>query len=86
MQPLKRGHGLCLLSLLKDRVKQNPHAIALLAPGRKPITYACFLGQIEQTSQALNSLGIGRDDRVAVVVPNGPEMAAVFLGVAAILC
>lgn len=32
---------------------------------------------------ALNSIGIGRGDRVAIVLPNGAEMAAAFLGVAA---
>ena len=31
---------------------------------------------------ALNDLGIGRNDRVAIVLPNGPEMAAAFLCVA----
>jgi acyl-CoA synthetase (AMP-forming)/AMP-acid ligase II len=30
----------------------------------------------------LNRAGIGRDDRVAIVLPNGPEAAAAFLGVA----
>ena len=28
-------------------------------------------------------LGVGRGDRVAIVLPNGPEMAAAFLSVAA---
>jgi len=32
---------------------------------------------------ALNERGIGRNDRVAIVLPNGPEMASVFLSVAA---
>lgn len=30
----------------------------------------------------LNALGIGRGDRVAIVLPNGPEMATAFLSVA----
>ena len=32
---------------------------------------------------SLNHLGVGRGDRVAIVLPNGPEMAAAFLAVAA---
>ena len=32
---------------------------------------------------ALNALGIGRGDRVAIVLPNGPEMATAFVAVAA---
>jgi acyl-CoA synthetase (AMP-forming)/AMP-acid ligase II len=31
----------------------------------------------------LNALGIGRNDRVAIILPNGPEMASAFLSVAA---
>ena len=30
----------------------------------------------------LNALGVGRQDRVAIVLPNGPEMAVAFLAVA----
>ena len=31
---------------------------------------------------ALNAIGIGRGDRVAIVLPNGPEMAASFVAIA----
>lgn len=31
----------------------------------------------------LNALGLGRGDRVAIVLPNGPEMATAFVAVAA---
>ena len=33
--------------------------------------------------RALRELNIDRSDRVAVVLPNGPDMAAAFLGIAA---
>jgi acyl-CoA synthetase (AMP-forming)/AMP-acid ligase II/thioesterase domain-containing protein/acyl carrier protein len=39
--------------------------------------------QVQAVVQTLNGMGLGRPDRVAVVLPNGPEMAAAFLGVAA---
>ena len=35
------------------------------------------------TIEALNRLGLGRSDRVAIVLPNGPEMATAFVAVAA---
>ena len=35
-----------------------------------------------RTVADLNLMGVGRGDRVAIVLPNGPEMAAAFLGVA----
>jgi acyl-CoA synthetase (AMP-forming)/AMP-acid ligase II len=38
---------------------------------------------MDYVGQVLRSLGIRRQDRVAVVLPNGPEMAAAFLGIAA---
>ncbi len=35
-----------------------------------------------QTVDALNLVGVGRGDRVAIVLPNGPEMATAFLSIA----
>ena len=37
---------------------------------------------IETDPRTLNELGIGRGDRVAIVLPNGPEMATAFVAVA----
>src|SRR3954467_8705469 len=70
-------------ALLEAQAAARPDAVALLAPGREPLTYAALLGQARAAVEALNALGIGRGDRVAVVLPNGPEMATAFLGVAA---
>lgn len=56
---------------------------AILAPGRPPMSFGGLERQIEKTIAALNGAGIGRNDRVAIVLPNGPEMAACFLAVAA---
>jgi acyl-CoA synthetase (AMP-forming)/AMP-acid ligase II len=58
-------------------------AIAIAAPGRTALTYQELRVHVEQTVAALNRLGIGRNDRVAIVLPNGPEMAAAFVSVAA---
>ena len=38
--------------------------------------------QAQQTVAALNQRGIGRNDRVAIVLPNGAEMATAFVSVA----
>lgn len=72
-----------ILQLIAARAAAQPDAPALLAPGRQPLSYRALLDQIEHGLTALNCLGIGRGDRVALVLPNGPEMAAAFLGVAA---
>jgi len=57
-------------------------AVAIAASGATPLTYAGLRELVGETIRALEAFGIGRDDRVAIVLPNGPEMAAAFLGVA----
>jgi acyl-CoA synthetase (AMP-forming)/AMP-acid ligase II len=54
-------------------------APAISAPGRQPLTYAGLRRQVQATVAALNRLGIGRDDPLAIVLPNGPEMASSFI-------
>ncbi len=58
-------------------------ATALHAPGGAPLSYRALRAQVGRTIATLNALGIGRGDRVAIVLPNGPEMAAAFVGIAA---
>jgi acyl-CoA synthetase (AMP-forming)/AMP-acid ligase II len=58
-------------------------AFALSVPGGTPLTYVKLRELVERTGSALASHGIGRGDRVAIVLDNGPEMASTFLGVAA---
>ena len=58
-------------------------AAALLAPERVALSYSDLRSQAERTVVALNRLGIGRNDRVAIVLPNGPEMASAFVSIAA---
>lgn len=72
-----------LREVLQFQSRQHPRADALLAWGRRSLDYAGLLEHVEAAGNSLRALGIGRSDRVAVLLPNGPEMAAVFLGVAA---
>ncbi len=57
--------------------------IAIVAPGRASLTYGGLRTHVARVVDALNALGIGRNDRVALALPNGPEMAATFVGIAA---
>lgn len=59
-------------------------APAISAPGRLDLSYGGLRHLIATTGQSLNALGIGRDDLVAIVLPNGPEMATAFLAIASI--
>ena len=55
---------------------------AITAPGGVPLTYAALRAHVATTVSALNSRGIGNNDRVGIVLDNGPEMATAFLGIA----
>ncbi len=70
-----------VLDLLK--AVQSPAAVALSAPDRPNLTYRGLLDLIERSVASLNDLGVGRNDRVAIVLANGPEMAAAFIAFAA---
>ncbi|MBV9747270.1 MAG: AMP-binding protein [Acetobacteraceae bacterium] len=55
---------------------------ALGAPGRPWLSGQRLRDLVGETVASLNGVGIGRGDRVAIVLPNGPEAATSFLGVA----
>jgi acyl-CoA synthetase (AMP-forming)/AMP-acid ligase II len=57
-------------------------APALGAPGRDWMDYAGLRALSADVAGALHAAGVGRGDRVAIVLPNGPEMAAAFVTVA----
>lgn len=57
-------------------------APAIGAPGRIALTYQELRNLAERTVSTLNGMGIGRNDRLAIVLPNGPEMAAAFVAIA----
>ncbi|MGH6798693.1 MAG: AMP-binding protein, partial [Roseiarcus sp.] len=57
-------------------------AVAIAAHGAPPLTYAALRALIDRAGRSLNDLGVGRGDRVGIVLPNGPEMATTFLSVA----
>jgi oxalate---CoA ligase len=60
-----------------------PDSTALSTPGGAPLTYGALRALATQTLIALNTNGIGRNDRVAIVLDNGPQMASAFLCVTA---
>src|SRR6476620_8644677 len=68
--------------ILKVAVARTPDAIALLAPERNPLSYIALDSHVSRTVDALRQSGVIRTDIVAVVLPNGPEMATAFLSVA----
>jgi len=55
---------------------------ALTAPGGVPLTFGALRALVATTVATLNAMGIGRNERVGIVLPNGPEMATAFVSVA----
>jgi acyl-CoA synthetase (AMP-forming)/AMP-acid ligase II len=58
-------------------------ATALSSPGGVPLSYDDLRSLVATIGASLASRGIGPGDRVAIVLDNGPEMAATFLAVGA---
>jgi acyl-CoA synthetase (AMP-forming)/AMP-acid ligase II len=68
---------------LADLIQRHPEtANAIGAPGRDWMTYGQLNSLTRTVRTFLRSAGIGAQDRVAIVLPNGPEMAAAFVTVA----
>ncbi|MET3132041.1 acyl-CoA synthetase (AMP-forming)/AMP-acid ligase II [Oxalobacteraceae bacterium GrIS 1.11] len=70
------------LNELIDAGLDDAVALAGVVAGAAPLHYAALRELTRRTGVALNRAGIGRNDRVAIVLPNGPEMAASFIAVA----
>jgi len=56
-------------------------APALSSPGGTPLTYRGLRALVADVTASLAGQGIGPNDRVGIVLDNGPEMAAAFLSV-----
>ncbi len=69
--------------VLKELLTAGAQAApALSAPGRAPLSFGDLRALIERTLASLNAIGVGRNDRVAIVLPNGAEMASCFIACA----
>ena len=68
---------------LERLCEEQPDAPAIRSFDREPLSYIALLRQIRSSVEDLRSRGIGRGDRVAVVLPKGPSMATACLAVAA---
>ena len=67
---------------LAAQTERSPNALAITAPGRRPLTYQSLLDQTNEVRASLNSAGLGRNDRVVLALKNGPEMAVAFIALA----
>lgn len=73
----------CIGDLLAHYGRHSPDSVAILAPGGAALTYGAFWTRMNEIVGQLRSFGIGRGDRVAVVLPNGADAAVATIAVAA---
>ncbi len=68
-----------ILDLLRAADVQHP---ALLAPGRPALSYGQLVNNIDTLVAQLQRAGLGRGDRIALAMGNGPEMVISFCAAA----
>ena len=73
----------CLHELFAYYRRTAPRRKAILAPGHAPLTHGALWSRMRDAVRELRRCGIGRSDRVAVVLPNGAEAALALISVAA---
>jgi acyl-CoA synthetase (AMP-forming)/AMP-acid ligase II len=59
---------------LLDLLAGVDDAPALVAPEKTPLTYGVMRGNVLALALQLNQFGLGRGDRIAIAMPNGPEL------------
>ncbi len=70
-----------VVSLLRGGAPQHP-AVVVPGAGGLRLSYADLAREVEASARGFAGLGIGRDDRVALVFPNSAEGLVMFLAAA----
>ena len=73
--------GRTLIDLLQHGAASDP---AIVVPAGVRLTYSELREQVAATADHLAQLGVGRDDRVALVLPNSAEAIVLFLAAATV--
>ncbi|NNE23714.1 MAG: AMP-binding protein [Rhizobiales bacterium] len=72
-----------LFERLCNHSNKAPNAPAILAQASPVLTYQQLFGTAEKTMSALRHMGIHHRNRIAVVLPAGPEMCVAVIALAA---
>src|SRR5215510_15446016 len=59
--------------------KGDPASVAIRTDGGIALTYAQLVRQVDELADELRRLGLGNGDRIAMALPNGLEVIALFL-------
>lgn len=69
--------------LLLANARRHGDAAAVVGTGGTVLTHAALAASAAAFAAGLRSMGIGPADRVAIVLPDGPDMVVAFLGTVA---
>jgi acyl-CoA synthetase (AMP-forming)/AMP-acid ligase II len=82
-QSLSSSELRCIAHTLTHQAEHTPDATAILAHGRPPLSDSRIHRHISDMGKTLRTIGVGRNERVALVLPDDSELAGAFLAVAA---
>lgn len=72
-----------IIDTIRSHAVKQPAEAAILGVEGSVCTYHQLLIQVENTINTFRALGIGQNDSVAIVLPNGLLMATAFISIAA---
>jgi len=75
------GAGDAVLRRIARHAQRAPAALALLAPGRPALSYDALVRQIDYVVAKLAAAGLGQGKRIAVALPDGPEVALLLVAI-----
>ncbi len=67
--------------ILESNAESKPAGSAVLSLDRKPLSHNELCEHTSDVVSVLTGRGLRRNDRIAIVLPNGPEMATAFLAI-----
>jgi acyl-CoA synthetase (AMP-forming)/AMP-acid ligase II/thioesterase domain-containing protein/acyl carrier protein len=70
-----------IADVIRGHARRAPEAPAFVAEGLRPLTYGELVRQMDNVQHKLNAIGFGRDDRIAIVAPNGPALGTLVAGI-----
>lgn len=75
---------LSIPQLLRQNAKKFESRAAFVNEAGNELSHSPLFDHVKSTAESLNAMGIARNQRVAIVLPQGPELATTFLCVASV--
>jgi len=85
LEPVEAGteEFVPLYDKLRGHAEEKPDSLAVIASQARALSYKELIEIVDNTVASLRRLGVRHDDRVAVVLPSGPELALAIISLAA---